>query len=180
MRPGLNLLRQVVVNAVVLFWAMQGPASGASAKPQSIRFPSSRQPTPMQVVRCDAGNVMEMGAAPKISDVYPTTLLDYTHSREDFLSQGMTVSSSVCIPSLEEPEPALHSPHHKSQFGQHPWGTRSPLPPAGEQIGRSGSLRSYASTSEEDLARKAVQEYDIVKSAGTSRRSSVTPTPPTQ
>ncbi|KAG9079503.1 hypothetical protein FS749_008467 [Ceratobasidium sp. UAMH 11750] len=177
----------VVVNAVVLFWAMQGPTSGSSAKPQSIQFPPSRQPSPQQVVRYDASNMMEMGATPKVSGVYPTTLLDYAQSREDPLSQGMTVSSSVCIPSLEEPEPALHSPHHKSQFGQHPWGTRSPLPPAGEQTRRSDSLRMYDSTFEENLARKAAhdsglyaQEYDIVKSTETSRRSSVTPAPPTQ
>ncbi|KAG9091342.1 hypothetical protein FRC06_000606 [Ceratobasidium sp. 370] len=177
----------VVVNAVVLFWAMQGPASSSGTKPQSIRFPPSRQPTPLQVARCDIGHAMEMGATPKISNVYPTTLLDYVQSREDFLSQGMTVSSSVCIPSLEEPEPALQSPHHKAQFGQHPWGTRSPLPPTGEQTRRSDSLRGCVFTSEENLAQKAardsglyVQEYDIVQSTETSRRSSVTPTPPTQ
>ncbi|KAG9088125.1 hypothetical protein FRC07_012659 [Ceratobasidium sp. 392] len=176
----------VVVNAVVLFWAMQGPGSSSSpsAKPQSIRFPPSRQPTPTRVARCDSSNAMEMGTTAKISDDYPTTLLDYTHSRDDFASQGMTVSSSVCIPSLEEPEPALHSPHHKSQFGKHPWGTRSPLPPTGEQARRSDSMRTYVSTSEENLSRKVAHEselynsgYNTVQSTETSRRSSsVTPT----
>ncbi|KAG8727309.1 hypothetical protein FRC12_022614 [Ceratobasidium sp. 428] len=163
---------------------MQGPASTSSPKPQSIRFPPSRQPTPTQIVRFDAGSTMEMGTTPKISDVYPTTLLDYTHSRDDFVSQGMTVSSSVCIPSLEEPEPALHSPHHKAQFGQHPWGTRSPFPPAGEQTRRSDSSRTYVSTSEENLAQKAARdsqlytsEYNIVRSTETSRRSSASVTP---
>ncbi|QRV81141.1 hypothetical protein RhiJN_09156 [Ceratobasidium sp. AG-Ba] len=176
----------VIVNAVVLFWAMQGPPSTANNKPHSIRFPPSRQPTPTQLAHLDTISGVEMGVNPKISEVYPTTLLDYSHPRDEYMSQGMTVSSSVCIPSLEEPEPALHSPHHKATFGQHPWG-RSPFPPAEEEMRRSDSLRTYVSTPEEKVSRKPARDSDIyepgyetVKSAETSRTSSVTPTLPTQ
>jgi len=180
----------VVINAVVLLWAMQGPTSASAARPQSIRFPPTRQATPTQIVNHNLCNSLEMGMTHKVSDIYPTTLLDYAQSRDDFASQGMTVSSSVCIPSLEEPEPALRSPHHAAQFGQHPWGNRSPLPPVGlEQANRrSDSSHTSVSSSEEHFDRKVAhysdlysQEYDVVKSGEMSRRSSsATPTPPTQ
>jgi hypothetical protein len=74
-----------------------------------------------------------MGTVHKNSMIHPTTMLDYAQSREDILSQGMTVTSSVCIPALEEPEPVLQSPRHAAQFGQLPWASRPPLPPTAEE-----------------------------------------------
>lgn len=177
----------VVINAVVLFWAMQGPTPIPSHRPASIRFvPTPQSARTQQNFNVDA---LEMDAMHKVPEVHPVAMFDYAQSREDFLSQGMTVSSSVCIPSLEEPEPALRSPRQQAQFGQHPWGNRSPLPTPGERsVKRTDSQNTCVSLTEENMAQKAAREsgyfvpgYEFVKSVETSRRSSsVTPTPPSQ
>lgn len=177
----------VVINAVVLLWAMQGPAPMSSSRPPSVRFAPTPQSARTQQNFNDGA--LEMGGLHKIPDFYPPVMLDFAQSRENFISQGMTVSSSVCIPSLEEPEPALQSPRQKAQFGQHPWGNRSPLPSPGDRnVKRSDSQNTCVSLSEENMAQKAaresgyyVPEYEFVRSIETSRRSSsVTPTPPSQ
>lgn len=132
---------QVVINAVVLFWAMQGPTPIPSHRPASIRFvPTPQSARTQQNFNVDA---LEMDAMHKVPEVHPVAMFDYAQSREDFLSQGMTVSSSVCIPSLEEPEPALRSPRQQAQFGQHPWGNRSPLPTPGERSVKRTDVSSH-------------------------------------
>ncbi|KAF8603316.1 hypothetical protein BDV93DRAFT_556657 [Ceratobasidium sp. AG-I] len=173
----------VVINAVVLLWAMQGPSPSSPSRNPSIRF----APTPHSARTQQGFNVdtLEMGSVHKVPDVYPPAMFDYAQSRENFLSQGMTVSSSVCIPSLEEPEPALRSPRQQAQFGQHPWGNRSPLPTTEPTPKRSDSQHTCVSLTEENMAVKAAREsgyyvsdYEFVTAS--RRSSSVTPTPPSQ
>lgn len=179
----------MVVNAIVLYWAMQGPAAPSAPKPRSIRFPGTPQHDTYQQANYNGGSCLEMGSVHKDSMGYPTTIFGYGQSQENVMSQGMTVTSSVCIPSLEEPEPALRSPHHAAQFGQHPWGSRSPLPPpAGEEpIRRSDSQRTSASLKEGGLVQPTAKDvevygpgYETIKYAEKSRRSSSTPPPPSQ
>lgn len=131
---------QVIINAVVLLWAMQGPAPASPSRAPSVRFIHPHSARTQQNINIDT---LEMGTVHKVPDVYPSPMFEYVQPREEYLSQGMTVSSSVCIPSLEEPEPALRSPRQQAEFGQHPWGNRSPLPTPERVVKRSDVSDSY-------------------------------------
>ncbi|CAE6482195.1 unnamed protein product [Rhizoctonia solani] len=176
----------VVVNCVALFWAMTGPDSSQPAQNQSLHFPPSPMGHNPWLNNCHfcSGSGMKTFNNRK-SVAYPTT---FTHDcgrlEEEFLSQGMTVVSSVCIPAIEEPEPALRSPRQVTQFGQQPWGSRSsfPLPteePADSQRASPSPKRELVQDSAKDTEIYG-SEFERVKYAEKERRSSVTPPPPAQ
>lgn len=92
---------------------MQGPTSASPppAPNQTIHSPFTPRLHTPRPGHHDIVHSLEMGSyAHKNSGVYPAALLDFSQPQEEVLSQGMTVTSSVCIPTLDEPEPALRSP----------------------------------------------------------------------
>ncbi|CAE6480013.1 unnamed protein product [Rhizoctonia solani] len=176
----------VVVNCIALFWAMTGPDSSQPAQNQSLHFPPSPMGHNPWLNNCHfcSGSGMKTFNNRK-SVAYPATFThDYGRLEEEFLSQGMTVVSSVCIPAIEEPEPALRSPRQVTQFGQQPWGSRSsfPLPteePADSQRASPSPKRELVQDSAKDTEIYG-SEFERVKYAEKERRSSVTPPPPAQ
>ncbi|CEL53029.1 hypothetical protein RSOLAG1IB_06097 [Rhizoctonia solani AG-1 IB] len=155
----------VIINCIALFWAMTGPGSSQPAQNGSLHFPPSPMGHNPWLNNCNHCGVSEMKSFNRKSIGYPTTFThEYSHHPEEFLSQGMTVVSSVCIPAIEEPEPALRSPRQITQFGLHAWGSRSSFPPTE----KPGDLQSPTSSQQRGL-----------KYSEKGRRSSATP-PPTQ
>ncbi|CAE6542545.1 unnamed protein product [Rhizoctonia solani] len=177
----------VVVNCIALFWAMTGPGSSQPTQNQSLHFPPSPMGHNPWLNNCNLCGGSEMKSFNnRKSLAYPTTLThDYGRLEEEYLSQGMTVVSSVCIPAIEEPEPALRSPRQVTQFGQQVWGSsRSSFPLSAEEP--IDSQRVPASPRRElvqDSARDTEiygSEFERAKYAEKERRSSVTPPPPAQ
>ncbi|KAH7334007.1 hypothetical protein B0J17DRAFT_675008 [Rhizoctonia solani] len=174
----------LTVNCIALFWAMTGPGSSLPAQNESLHFPPSPMGHNPWLNNCNLCGGSEMKSFNRKSVVYPTTLThDHIHFHEEILSQGMTVVSSVCIPAIEEPEPALRSPRQITQFGQHPWGSRSSFP-ATEQPGDSqqppaSPKRELVQDSAKDTEIYG-SEFERIKYAEKERRSSVTPPPPSQ
>ncbi|CAE6447757.1 unnamed protein product [Rhizoctonia solani] len=176
----------LTVNCIALFWAMTGPGSSLPAPNESLRFPPSPMGHNPWLNNCNlcGGSEMKSFNNNRKSAVYPTTFThDFSHFHEEVLSQGMTVVSSVCIPAIEEPEPALRSPRQITQFGQHPWGSRSSFP-ATEQPGDSqqppaSPKRELVQDSAKDTEIYG-SEFERIKYAEKERRSSVTPPPPAQ
>ncbi|KAG8731592.1 hypothetical protein FRC11_003435 [Ceratobasidium sp. 423] len=177
----------VIVNCIALFWAMTGPGLAQPAQNQSLRFPPSPMGHNPWLNNCNLCGGFEMTSVNnnRKSVAYPTSLTqDFGQLQEEFLSQGMTVVSSVCIPVLEEPEPALHSLRQITQFSQHPWGSRSSFPPPAEQSGDSqrppvSPKRELVQDSAKDVEIYG-SEFERIKYVEKERRSSVTPPPPAQ
>ncbi|CAE6389046.1 unnamed protein product [Rhizoctonia solani] len=173
----------VIINCIALFWAMTGPGSSQPAQNGSLHFPPSPMGHNPWLNNCNHCGVSEMKSFNRKSIGYPTTFThEYNHQPEEFLSQGMTVVSSVCIPAIEEPEPALRSPRQITQFGLHAWGSRSSFPPTE----KPGDLQSPTSSQQRGLVQESAKdaeiygsEFDRLKYSEKGRRSSATP-PPTQ
>ncbi|KAB5592325.1 hypothetical protein CTheo_4255 [Ceratobasidium theobromae] len=175
----------IVVNAVVLYWAMQGPTSASPppAPNQTIHSPFTPRLHTPRPGHHDIVHSLEMGSyAHKNSGVYPAALLDFSQPQEEVLSQGMTVTSSVCIPTLDEPEPALRSPSSVDS-----WERQIALASGGLAAKRSDSQRTSPSLREGDLVHKSVKDseiygsnYERIEFPEKRRCSSSTPPPPSQ
>ncbi|GAB1522118.1 hypothetical protein RhiTH_005227 [Rhizoctonia solani] len=163
---------------------MTGPGASQPAHNQSLRFPPSPMGHNPWLNNCNNCGASEMKSFNRKSIGYPTTFThEYPHPPEDFLSQGMTVVSSVCIPAIEEPEPALRSPRHITQFGLHPWESRSsfpPVEPSGNPQRTAPSLRGELVQENAKDAEIYGSEFDRIKYVEKERRSSATPPPPAQ
>src|SRR5690349_21289818 len=103
---------------------MTGPGSSLPTQNQSLHFPPSPMGHNPWLNNCNlcGGSEMKSFSNRKPVACLTTFTNDYGRAEEEFLSQGMTVGSSVCIPVIEEPERALRSPRQVTQFSQQPWG----------------------------------------------------------
>ncbi|KAJ1303851.1 hypothetical protein OPQ81_008271 [Rhizoctonia solani] len=175
----------VIVNCIALFWAMTGPGSLQPTQNQSLRFPPSPMGHNPWLNNCNVcGGASEMKSFNHKSVAYPTFTHDYGHFQEEVLSQGMTVVSSVCIPEIEEPRPALRSPRQITQFGQQSWCSRLSFPQPREQPGDSQPTPPSPNKElVQDGAKDAEiygSEFEKIKYAEQERRPSVTPPHPAQ
>lgn len=106
-------LQQIVVNVVVLYWAMQGAGPPSSAgRGQSIHFSPLPHANSVRPGAIQNEDMLGVGNADKNS-VFLTTLPTHGQRRDDF---SLGIVSSVSIPTatvtFQKPEPVFQSPHY--------------------------------------------------------------------
>ncbi|KAB5590509.1 Cyclin-dependent kinase 5 [Ceratobasidium theobromae] len=103
----------IVVNVVVLYWAMQGAGPPSSAgRGQSIHFSPLPHANSVRPGAIQNEDMLGVGNADKNS-VFLTTLPTHGQRRDDF---SLGIVSSVSIPTatvtFQKPEPVFQSPHY--------------------------------------------------------------------
>ncbi|CUA70863.1 hypothetical protein RSOLAG22IIIB_04347 [Rhizoctonia solani] len=123
----------LVINAVVMYWAMQSPArtkGSVHVSPLSLTNGARDQP------RKDAGE----NAAVCGTRVKPTVCsfaMPTYEQQEDGLSNRTTVISAVSVPAIDVPQPIIRKPRHVDLYGSHPSGSRLSLSLSAKGVSRS-------------------------------------------
>ncbi|CAE7206809.1 unnamed protein product [Rhizoctonia solani] len=124
----------VVINAVVMYWAMQsppGPKGSIHFSPLSLSD-GVRDPPPK-----DAGQISMMGVTRTRPAVHSFTTSGYDRQCEVVLSNETTVASTVSVPVIDVPQPTMRNPRHVDLYTSHPSGSRLSLPLSTKKLPRS-------------------------------------------
>lgn len=112
------MTQQVVVNAVVLYWAM-GADSSKAPQDQSVHFSDIPRSNVVRV-RAQNTDILGVDAAQKGSAGSQSTESTYPSSSQngELFSLVITETSSESIATFKKPEPIVQSPRRVAQFSQ--------------------------------------------------------------
>ncbi|KAJ1307983.1 hypothetical protein OPQ81_002057 [Rhizoctonia solani] len=111
----------VVINALILFWVMQGPGEGSTSRLKSAYFsPIGNVPT------------FQPGTIGNITMGQDCSTASHILSHQENASDATVAVSEVRAPSLEKPRPTLQHPRQHVFIVQHPSRKRLSLPLATE------------------------------------------------
>lgn len=133
----------IVANAVLLYWAMDGPGSSFKDRSHSVHFSTIQR---VIAATEDASKSSHSTAEAKTgqkNSIFVPALRDYTsHTRrpDDVFSEDMTITSSEYVPTLEMPKPVLQGSSKALFLDQHPWKAGSYPCPTCDAGRSSGSV----------------------------------------
>ncbi|CAE6404876.1 unnamed protein product [Rhizoctonia solani] len=141
----------VVINAAVMYWAMQsppGPKGTVHFSPLSLTDGTPAQPP---------NDTSEGSAACRtrhktVTPSFP--MPGREEPQEGTLSNGTTVGSIVSAPMIDMPQPTMRNTHHVDLYGNHPPGSRLLL---------SLSTKRAPKSEESEEADISLQEMGLVQ-----------------
>jgi hypothetical protein len=165
----LTLLQQLVVNVVVLHWAMQSPKSSPADQHQSVHFspiPQTYDAPPGAQI----GDMLGVGTAQKSSIVFRTTSTNYTQLQDDTLSQRIPVASFASLSTFAKPEPAFQSASRATQVEQQPWASQTSFISTIDQVMQHSDVsclcvpvKSVLTSDQAQQTGESAQERDLLE-----------------
>ncbi|CAE6461285.1 unnamed protein product [Rhizoctonia solani] len=147
----------VVVNAVVIYWAMQSPPRPKESihfSPLSLNNTTRSTPHNNIVENLPAFETQHKPA------IYSSADVSYDRTGHT-LSHGTIVTSTVSVPMIDIPQPTMRNPHHVDLYGSHRLGTQLSLPPSTKRAPRSDNIEG---------ANSSLQELGLVQNHANSSK----------
>ncbi|KEP48050.1 putative transmembrane protein [Rhizoctonia solani 123E] len=117
----------IVANAMLLYWAMNGPSSSDSSKNRthSVHFSTIQRTNPLRGEAGDSTRSTTEEGVAQNNSVFLTVLRGQaspTNRQDDVFSEDMSIMSSEYVPTLEKLKPILRSSSQALCVDQQPWG----------------------------------------------------------